>query len=210
MYRVQPGYCCSLIDTAGTYRIWNYAAPARGARAERRDAQHEKWPQRPRSGDLGRTDLCGKPPDQPRPTLRASAVAVLPEHWFVRASPWWLGLPTVSACGRLPRPVRMRCSPPQQWRQIRHSDPCSRYRQGSAGHSACSVIGNVTQLCRISQVYRQLARDAGLVALATTHTPSYLQVMVTSWMQWVLSHAGMGISLSNRKSKAQTNGPLPT
>ena len=35
----------------------------------------------------------------------------------------------------------------------------------------------VKQLCRISQVNRQLAQDAGLVALAATHTPSDLRLV---------------------------------
>ena len=47
----------------------------------------------------------------------------------------------------------------------------------------------VTQLCRISQVCRRLARDAGLVALAAAHASSDLQMMDTLWMTRVLGHA---------------------
>ena len=73
-------------------------------------------------------------------------------------------------------------------RQTGRSDLCSRHQHGSAGHSAWWVI-RVTQLCRISQVCRQLARDAELVALASTHTPSDLRLMTTVWMQRALGHA---------------------
>ena len=47
----------------------------------------------------------------------------------------------------------------------------------------------VTQLCRISQVRRRLARDAGLVALAAAHSSSDLQLTNTTWMTRVLGHA---------------------
>ena len=47
----------------------------------------------------------------------------------------------------------------------------------------------VAQPCRISQVCRQLARDAGLVALTATHTSSDLSLLVVSSMQRVLGHA---------------------
>ena len=47
----------------------------------------------------------------------------------------------------------------------------------------------VAQPCRISQVCRQLARDAGLVALTATHTSSDLPLLVISSMQRVLGHA---------------------
>ncbi len=41
----------------------------------------------------------------------------------------------------------------------------------------------------MNQVYRQLARDAGLVALATHHTLSYLCLMDTAWIHGALDHA---------------------
>ena len=47
----------------------------------------------------------------------------------------------------------------------------------------------VAQLGRIRQVYHQLARDAELVAPAATHTPSYVWLMNTAWMQGALGHA---------------------
>ena len=47
----------------------------------------------------------------------------------------------------------------------------------------------VTQLFQISQVYHQLARDAGLVALAAAHASSDLQLTNTTWMTRVLGHA---------------------
>ena len=47
----------------------------------------------------------------------------------------------------------------------------------------------VTQLCRIGQVYHQMARDAGLVALATAHASSDLPLNVTACIQRVLGHA---------------------
>ena len=56
------------------------------------------------------------------------------------------------------------------------------------GRSAWCVI-RVTQPCWISQVCRQSARDTGLVALATAHAPSDLQLTDTTWMAWVLGHA---------------------
>jgi|EP01043_Picozoa_sp_COSAG02_P021566 hypothetical protein len=72
--------------------------------------------------------------------------------------------------------------------QAGRSDLCSRHQHGRAGHSACFVI-RVTQLCRISQVYRQLARDAGLVALAAAHASSDLSLTDTACIQRVLGHA---------------------
>jgi hypothetical protein len=160
---------------------------------------------------LGRTDVCGKPPDQARPTLRASAVAVPPEHWFVRASnasPWWLGLPALAAYSSLPRPVRLRCSQPQSLRQAGRSDLCSCCQQGSAGHSACFVI-RVTQLCQISQDYRQLAQDAELVALATTHTPSYLYTNDEHCMDAAGAGPCWHGCVSVKSQVSVSNGPLP-
>jgi hypothetical protein len=118
-------------------------------------------------------------------------VAVPPEHSFTRASdasPSWLGLPALAGCGSLPQSVWLRYSPSQLLMQAGRSDLCSRHQHGSAGHSACFVI-RVTQLCRISQVRRRLARDAGLVALAAAHSSSDLQLTNTTWMTWVLGHA---------------------
>ena len=142
----------------------------------------EHGPERPRSREWRLSDLCAKRPDQPRPTLRASAAAVPPEHWFNRASdasPWRLGLPALAGCGSWPRSVGLRCCPSQPPRQTGRSDLCSLHQHGSTGHSAWCVI-RVTQLSRISQVYRQLARDAGLVALATTRTPPDLRLVDTA------------------------------
>ena len=118
-------------------------------------------------------------------------MAVPLEHSFTRASdasPSWLGLPALAGCGSLPQSVWLRYSPSQLLMQARRSDLCSRHQHGSAGHSACFVIC-VTQLCRISQVRRRLARDAGLVALAAAHSSSNLQLTNTTWMTWVLGHA---------------------
>ena len=114
-----------------------------------------------------------------------------PEQWFAcasDASPWWLGLPTLAGAPRLPRSVWPRYSPSQLLMQAGRSDLCSRHQHGSAGHSACFVI-RVTQLCRIGQVRRRLARDAGLVALAAAHASSDLQLMDILWMTRVLGHA---------------------
>ena len=118
-------------------------------------------------------------------------MAVPLEHSFTRASdasPSWLGLPALAGCGSLPQSVWLRYSPSQLLMQARRSDLCSRHQHGSAGHSACFVIC-VTQLCRISQVRRRLARDAGLVALAAAHSSSNLQLTNTTWMTRVLGHA---------------------
>eukprot|EP01044_Picomonas_judraskeda_P008071 COSAG03_NODE_899_length_5417_cov_188.692915_4_plen_243_part_00 len=118
-------------------------------------------------------------------------MAVPPEHSFTRASdasPSWLGLPALAGCGSLPQSVWLRYSPTQLLMQAGRSDLCSRHQHGSAGHSACFVI-RVTQLCRISQVRRRLARDAGLVALAAAHSSSDLQLAITTWMAQVLGHA---------------------
>ena len=88
----------------------------------------------------------------------------------------------------MPRSVGLRYSPSQLLMQAGRSDLCSRHQHGSAGHSACFVI-RVTQLCRISQVRRRLARDAGLVALAAAHASSYLPLIDILWMTRVLGHA---------------------
>ena len=132
-----------------------------------------------------------KRPDQPRPTLRASAVAVPPKHWLTRASdasPTWLGLPALAGAPRLPWSLGLRHSPSQLPRQAGRSDLCSQHQHGNTGHSACFVIRD-TQRCWISQVCRQMARDAGLVALTAAHAPSYLPLMITASMQWVCGYA---------------------
>ena len=118
----------------------------------------EHGPERPRSREWRRSDLCAKRPDQPWPTLRASAAAVPPEHWFTRASdasPWRLGLPALAGCGSWPRSVGLRCCPSQLPSQTGRSDLCSRHQHGSTGHSSCCVI-RVTQLSRISQFLPQI------------------------------------------------------
>jgi hypothetical protein len=100
-------------------------------------------------------------------------------RWFARASdaaPWWLGLPTLAGSPRLPWSGGLRHSSSQLTRQAGRSDLCSPHQHGSAGHSACFVI-RVTQRCRTSQVCRKMARDAGLVALATAQVPSDLPIM---------------------------------
>ena len=88
----------------------------------------------------------------------------------------------------MPWSVWLRYSPSQLLMQAGRSDLCSRHQHGSAGHSACFVI-RVTQLCRIGQVRRRLARDAGPVALAAAHASSDLQLTNTTWMTRVLGHA---------------------
>ena len=88
----------------------------------------------------------------------------------------------------MPWSVGLMHSSSQLLRQAGRSDLCSRHQHGSAGHSACFVI-RVTQLCRINKVRRRLARDTGLVALATAHASSDLQSMDISWMARVPGHA---------------------
>ena len=117
---------------------------------------------------------------------------------IVPTCPWWLGLPALAGAPRLPRFVGLRYSPSQLLRQAGRSDLCSRHQHGSAGHSAWCV-NRVTQLCRISQVCRQSARTAGLVALAAAHAPSDLQLTDTTWMTWVLGHAAW-VCVINRRS----------
>jgi hypothetical protein len=132
------------------------------------------------------------------------------EHSFTRASdasPSWLGLPALAGCGSLPQSVWLRYSPSQLLMQARRSDLCSRHQHGSAGHSACFVI-RVTQLCRISQVCRQSARDAGLVALAAAHASPDLQLTDSLWMTWVLGHAAW-VCLCQIASQ-QLKRPSPT
>ena len=107
----------------------------------------------------------------------------------------------------MPRSVGLRYSPSWPPRQTGRSDPCSGHQHGSAGHSACFVI-RVTQLCRISQVRRRLARDAGLVALAAAHASSDLQLMDTLWMPRVLGHAAW-VCLCQIASQ-QLKRPSPT
>ena len=146
--------------------------------------------ERPQSGDLERPELCAKPPDQPRPTLRASPVAVMPKHWFdcaSDASHWWLGLPAHVLCGSLPQPAVLMRSPPQLPRKAGRSDQCSRHQNGSTGHSLSCVI-RVTQLCQISRVCRDLAQYGGTVALATTQAPLDLTLIATASVQRVLGH----------------------
>jgi len=144
--------------------------------------------ERPQSGELERPELCAKPPDQPRPTLRASSVAVMPKHWFdcaSDASNWWLGLPAHVLCGSLPQPAVLMRSPPQLPRKAGRSDQCSRHQNGSTGHSLSCVI-RVTQLCQISRVCRDLAQYGGTVALATTQAPLDLTLIATASVQRVL------------------------
>ena len=185
-------------EADGVERLAAASDPRRAGRAE----THEKWPQRPcwcredgsvrpRSRDWHHPDLCAKRPDQPPPTLRASAVAVPPKHWFTRASgasPWWLGLPALAGCGSLPRPVGLRCPPSQLPRQTGRLDLCSRHQHGSADQSSCFVI-RVTQLCRISQVSHELAWDSRWVAIAATHAPSDLSLVLALSIQRVSWHA---------------------
>ena len=136
-------------------------------------------------------ELCARPSRQPRSTLRASAVAVPRNHRSPRASDasrWRMGLPALAGCGRLQRLAGLRRSAQQPSMEAGRSDLCSRHQRGSTGHPSCCVI-RVTQLCRISQVCRKLARDARPAALATTHTPSDLSLVVVSSTQRVLGHA---------------------
>ena len=146
--------------------------------------------ERPQSGELERPELCAKPPDQPRPTLRASPVAVMPKHWFdcaSDASPRQLGPAVLAVCGRLSRSVGLMRSPLQHLRQAGRSDQCSRHQHGSTGHSSSSVI-RVTQLCQISRICRDLAQYGGTVALATAQAPLDLTLIATASVQWVLGH----------------------
>lgn len=114
-----------------------------------------------------------------------------PEQWFAcasDASPLWLGLPALAGALRLPRSVELRYSPSQLLMQAGRSDLCSRHQHGSAGHSAWCV-NRVTQPCRISQVCRQSARDAGLVALAAAHASPDVSLNVVVWIQRLRGHA---------------------
>jgi hypothetical protein len=135
--------------------------------------------------------MCAKPPDQPRPTLHASAVAVPPEHWFARASdasPWLLGLPALAGSPRLPWSVGLRYSPSRLPRKAGRPDLCFRHQHGSTGHPACLAIRE-TQRCRISQVCHKMARNAGLVDLATAQMPSDFPMVITASIQWVHGYA---------------------
>jgi hypothetical protein len=137
-------------------------------------------------------------------------VAVPPEQWFARASdasPRWLGLPALAGAPRVPRSVGLRHSPAQLQRRAGCSDLCSRHQHESPGHCACFVI-RVTQLCRIGQVCHQMARNAELAALATTHTPSYLRLISTAWVQGPLGHAAW-MCLGQLASQ-QLNRPMCT
>jgi hypothetical protein len=67
----------------------------------------------------------------------------------------------------------------------------------------------VTQLCQISQVYHQLARDAGLVALAAAHASSDLQLTNTTWMTWVLSHAAWACVCQIASQQLKRPSPTP-
>ena len=144
--------------------------------------------------------LWAKPSGQPRSMLRAAAVAVPRKRGIAGASdasPWWLGLAAHAACGSLPKPAGLRPSISQSPREAGRSDLCSWHQHGSADHSACFAV-RVTQLCRISEVCRKLARDAGLVALAAAHAPSDLSPVIAASMQRVWGHA-VGAPLSGRE-----------
>ena len=104
------------------------------------------------------------------------------------ASPRRLGRAVLAACGRLSRSVGLMCSPSQHPRQAGRSDLCSHHQRGSAGRSAWCV-NRVTQPCRISQVCRQSARDAGLVALAAAHASPDLSLNVFASIQRLLGYA---------------------
>ena len=145
----------------------------------------------PRSRERGRPELCAKPPRQPRPTLRASAVALPRNRWTSRAwdaSRSRLGLAVLAGCGGLLAAAVLRCSSSRPPGQTRRSDLCSRHQHGSSGHSACFVLP-VLQPCQMNQVCRDLARHAELVALAATHAPSDLPLMAIAPIQRVLGHA---------------------
>ena len=104
------------------------------------------------------------------------------------ASPRQLVPAVLAACARLPRSVGLMRFPSQHPRQTGRSDLCSRHQRGSPGRSAWCV-NRVTQPCRISQVCRQSARDAGLVALAAAHTSPDLPLTVIVSIQRLLGHA---------------------
>eukprot|EP01044_Picomonas_judraskeda_P014249 COSAG03_NODE_2244_length_2962_cov_2.912679_2_plen_116_part_00 len=79
---------------------------------------------------------------------------------------------------------------------------CSRHQHGSADHSSWFVV-RVAQLCRIGQVCRKVARNAGLVALAAAHVPSYLPLVVTTSMQRGRGHAAWVRLCQNREEAVQ-------
>ena len=108
----------------------------------------------------------------------------------------------LAACGRLSRSVGLMRFISQHSRQTGRSDLCSRHQRGIPGRSAWCV-NRVTQRCRISQVCRQSARDAGLVALAATHTSPDLPL--TGCIDpGAARPCCVAVSQSNRKSAAQT------
>ena len=102
--------------------------------------------------------------------------------------------------GSLPQPAGVMRSTLQPAMQAGRSDLRFRHQHGSAGHSACFVI-HFKQLCRIGQVCRKLARDAGLAALATAlrlahHSHCIAAAGAGPWFA--------GVPLSKRKTVAQT------
>ena len=177
-------------------------APSRAIRRRRRGSARTKNGQSSRAdgGSMGPNALDRENRDA-QTCVRSGQISpgrrCVPRQWqchqksFTRASdasPSWLGLPTLAGCGSLPQSVWLRYSPSQLLMQAGRSDLCSRHQHASSGHSACFVI-RVTQLFQISQVYHQLARDAGLVALATAHASADLQLTNTASMQWVCGYA---------------------
>ncbi len=146
--------------------------------------------ERPRSRELEPAELCAKLQDQPRPTLCALPVAVMPKQWFDCASDaslWWQGLPALVLCGSLPQPAVPMRSPPQLPRKAGRSDQCSRHQHRSTGHSSSCVI-RVPQLGQISRVCHDLAQYGGTVALATTQAPVDLSVIAMASVQRVPGH----------------------
>ena len=81
--------------------------------------------------------------------------------------------------GSLPWSVRLRRSALQELSQTGRSNLCSRHQHGTPARSAWCVF-RVTELCRISQVRRQLPRNAELVASATAHATSRATKLFTT------------------------------
>ena len=146
--------------------------------------------ERPRSGELEPAELCAKLQDQPRPTLCALPVAVMPKQWFDCASDaslWWQGLPALVLCGSLPQPAALTRFPPHFLRKAGRSALCARCQHGSTGHSSCCLI-HVTALPD-RPVCRDLAPYAGTVALATAHAPADSPRIGIALVQRALGHA---------------------
>eukprot|EP01043_Picozoa_sp_COSAG02_P007197 COSAG02_NODE_212_length_28729_cov_45.980196_8_plen_233_part_00 len=173
------------------------AAAGRQAAPGWRAETHEKRPElpcwwrehgseRPRSGEQRRPEVCAKPPHQPRPTPRASTMAVPPQHAVVR--------PCIGRLSVVAGTARVRCCSP-------FAAVCWAETLLVTAAEAGRALGPVLPASARERWPFSVLRDSCHAALpdqpglppigsgrqtggslATNHTPSYLRHMNTAWM----------------------------